>query len=83
MANALGEGTSLLPHPCYWEAPERAISVHSRSERYLLRRAWRIKKLARHARVTRGPVGTFLGWPAFGAVYGAITGPVLVWLLRQ
>jgi hypothetical protein len=29
------------------------------------------------------PVGGFLGWAALGAVYGAITGSVLVWLLRQ
>jgi hypothetical protein len=29
------------------------------------------------------PVGGFVGWAALGAVYGAITGVVLVWLLRQ
>ena len=29
------------------------------------------------------PVGGFLGWAALGAVYGSITGTVLVWLLRQ
>ena len=29
------------------------------------------------------PVGGFLGWAALGAVYGAITGTALVWLLRQ
>ena len=29
------------------------------------------------------PVGGFLGWAALEAVYGAITGTALVWLLRQ
>ena len=28
------------------------------------------------------PLGGFLGWGALGAVYGAITGGALVWLLR-
>ena len=29
------------------------------------------------------PVGGFLGWAALGAMYGAITGVGIVWLLRQ
>lgn len=33
--------------------------------------------------VVSGPVGGFLGWAALGAVFGAITSSVLVWLLRQ
>jgi hypothetical protein len=33
--------------------------------------------------VAGGPAGAFLGWPALGVVYGAITGIALVWLLRQ
>jgi hypothetical protein len=28
------------------------------------------------------PVGGFVGWAALGAVYGAMTGFALVWLLR-
>ncbi len=30
-----------------------------------------------------GITDTAVGWAALGAVYGAVTGPVLVWLLRQ
>ena len=33
--------------------------------------------------IVGGPVGGFVGWAALGAVYGAVTGTVLVWLLRQ
>lgn len=29
-----------------------------------------------------GPLGGLISWAALGAVYGAITGPVLIWLLR-
>ena len=33
--------------------------------------------------VVGGPVGGALGWGALGAVYGAVTAPVLAWLLRR
>jgi len=33
--------------------------------------------------VAGGLLGAVGGWAAIGAVYGAITGPVLVWLLRR